>query len=95
MQELLNGSGPFLIVPHRCGIRRGHHSWVVQGAPKEKWQEFQMEMNAHRRHGDKVTAENAKLRVALADGVLTEEGKKVAAMTTAALDALIGTEEVA
>ena len=54
-----------------------------------------MEMNAQRRHGDKVTAENAKLRVALAAGVMTEEGKKVAAMTTAALDALIGTEEVA
>ena len=62
--------------------------------PKEKWQDFQMEMNAQRRHGDKVTAENAKLRVSLATGVLTEEGKKVAAMTTAALDALIGTEEV-
>jgi len=38
-----------------------------------------------------VTAENAKLRVALAAGEMTEEGKKVAAMTMAALSTVIRT----
>jgi hypothetical protein len=39
----------------------------------------------------RVEAENAKLRVALAAGEMTEEGKKIAAMTMAALDAVVST----
>ena len=62
---------------------------------KEAWQRFQLEMNAHRKHVDKWTAENSKLRVALAAGEMTQDAKKVAAMTMAALDAIIGTEKVA
>lgn len=42
-----------------------------------------------------LTAENAKLRVALAAGEMTEEGKKVAAMAMAALDAVMEAEEEA
>ncbi len=62
---------------------------------KEAWQRFELEMNAHRKHVDKLTAENAKLRVALAAGEMTHDAKKVAAMTMAALDAVIGTEKAA
>ena len=62
---------------------------------KEAWAKFQLEMNAQRTHIDKLTAENSKLRVALAAGAMTEDGKKVAAMTMAALDAVISTEKVA
>lgn len=36
-----------------------------------------------------LQAENAKLRVALATGEMTEDGKKIATMTMAALKALI------
>lgn len=39
-----------------------------------------------------VQAENARLRVALAAGNMTEEGKRVAAMTMAALRAVISAE---
>jgi hypothetical protein len=39
--------------------------------------------------GDVLAAENAKLRVSLAAGEMTEEGKKVATITMAALDAVI------
>lgn len=39
-----------------------------------------------------VNAENARLRVALAAGHMTEEGKRVAAMTMAALRTVISTE---
>lgn len=37
-------------------------------------------------------AQNARLRVSIAAGSLTEEGKKIAAMTMAALDAVTTTE---
>jgi hypothetical protein len=62
---------------------------------KEAWQRHQIEMNAQRTHTDKLTAENSKLRVALAAGEMTQDAKKVAAMTMAALDAIIGSEKVA
>jgi hypothetical protein len=62
---------------------------------REAWDEFQMAMRAQRKLGDTLTAENSKLRVALAAGEMTKDGKKVAAMTMAALDAVIGTEEAA
>lgn len=51
-----------------------------------------------RRHENTITclvlvqAENARLRVALAAGEMTEEGKRVAAMTMAALRAVISAE---
>lgn len=59
---------------------------------KEAWQRFELEMNVHRKHVDKLTAENSKLRVALAAGEMTHDAKKVAAMTMAALDAIIDTD---
>ena len=65
----------------------------VQSA--EKWEEFMLGVRAVDKLADKLTAENAKLRVALAAGEMTEERKKVAEMTMAALDVVIGSEEVA
>ncbi len=56
---------------------------------KESWQEEQASGTAMRTCLWRVTAENAKLRVSLAAGEMTEEGKKVATMTMAALDAVI------
>ena len=54
--------------------------------PKEKWEEFELSMTAQRSLVDALTAETARLRVALAAGEMTEEGKQIAAMTMAALD---------
>ena len=62
---------------------------------KEAWQEHVVETRALWRGVDKLTAENANLRVALAAGEMTEDGKKVAAMTMAVLDAVIAPEKVA
>jgi hypothetical protein len=62
---------------------------------KVKWKEFEVEMATQRKQLYMVTAENARLRVALAAGEMTADGKKVAAMTMAALDAVIATEKVA
>jgi hypothetical protein len=42
-----------------------------------------------------LTADNAKLRVSLTAGTMTEEGKKVAEMTLDALGAMISAEKVA
>ena len=39
-----------------------------------------------------ATAQNARLRVSIAEGGLTEEGKKIAAMTMAAVDAVTTSE---
>ena len=69
-----------------AGIFAGFHA-----QSQEAWEEFQIVMRALRKHGDKLTAENSKLRVALAAGEITEDGNKVAEMTMAALDAVIGT----
>ena len=96
MQDILIGCGPFLMcsaVGMVCAAGLIFANFKVQ--TKEKWEEFQREMSAKRKYVEMVTAENAKLRVALSVGVLTEEGKKVAAMTMAALDAVIGPEEAA
>jgi hypothetical protein len=96
METFLIGAEPFLI---GAAIGAGFTVATILGwfkvQTKEKWEEFQREMNAQRRYGDKMTAENAKLRVALSVGGLTEDGKKVAAMTIAALDAVITTDEAA
>jgi RsiW-degrading membrane proteinase PrsW (M82 family) len=62
---------------------------------KMKWKEFEVELGTQRNQLYMVTAENARLRVALAAGEMTADGKKVAAMTMAALDAVIGTGTVA
>lgn len=62
---------------------------------KEKWKEFEVEMATQRKQLYMVIAENARLRIALAAGEMTGDGKKVAAMTMAALNAVIGTEKVA
>jgi hypothetical protein len=42
-----------------------------------------------------LTAQNARLRVALAAGEMTEDGKKIAAVTMAALDAVASAESAA
>jgi hypothetical protein len=60
---------------------------------KVKWKEFEVELATHHKQVYMVTAENARLRVALAAGEMTADGKKVAAMTMAALDAVIGNEK--
>lgn len=56
---------------------------------KKEWKESQLTTNAIISRMDKLVAENAKLRVALATGVMAEDAKKVAAVTMAALDAVI------
>jgi hypothetical protein len=96
MGNVLIDAAPFLLGPVVSVVFTALFILVnFKVQTKEKWEEYQREMKAERKYVEMVTAENAKLRVALSVGVLTEEGKKVAAMTTAALDALIGTEEVA
>jgi hypothetical protein len=62
---------------------------------KATWEAFERATIAQSKHADTLTAENSKLRVALAAGEMTADGKKVAAMTMAALDAVIATEKVA
>ena len=62
---------------------------------KAAWEEHMLTMTAQRTRVDTLTAENANLRVALAAGEMTEEGKKVAAMTMAVLGAAISAEKVA
>ena len=58
---------------------------------KESWEEGETRTNALSTGFHMVMAENARLRVSLAAGEMTEEGKKVAAMTMAALSAVITT----
>ncbi len=55
----------------------------------DAWQEDEQEMAAARSCVKKVVAENAELRVAFAAAERTEDAKKVATMTLAALDAAI------
>jgi hypothetical protein len=49
------------------------------------WEEYSVETSALRARVQTLTAENASLRVALAAGEMTEEGKKVASLTMAVL----------
>jgi hypothetical protein len=56
---------------------------------RESWEEHELTMTALRSALEKRVAENAQLRVALAAGEMTEDAKKVATMTMAALDAVI------
>ena len=62
---------------------------VCKVQTKESWQEEQASGTAMRTCLWLVTAENAKLRVALAAGEMTEDGKKIAAMTMASLGTVI------
>ena len=62
---------------------------------KAKWAAIERQIIAYGENAVKLTAENSKLRVALAAGQMTADGKKVATMTMAALDTLIATEKVA
>lgn len=56
---------------------------------KKDWKERELLTSAIISRLDKLVAENAKLRVALATGVMAEDAKKIAAVTMAALDAVI------
>lgn len=62
---------------------------------REWWEKREREMNALHSSVKKVVAENAQLRVALAVTELTEDAKKVAAMTLAALETDITATEKA
>ena len=55
---------------------------------KADWEEHMLTMDALGTRVDKLTAENASLRVALGAGEMTEEEKKVALLTMAAPDAV-------
>ncbi len=55
------------------------------------WEEQEEEMAGLTSGLQKEVAENARLRVSLAAGEMTEDAKKVATMTMAALDAEIAT----
>jgi hypothetical protein len=56
---------------------------------KESWKEHEVGMDAIFMCVFFWQAENAKLRLALAAGAMTDEGKRIAAMTMAALDKVI------
>ena len=58
----------------------------------ESWEEREQEMDAIRSCFHVIVAANAKLRVSLAAGAMTEDGRKVAALTMAALDAVMADE---
>ena len=93
MKLLIDGGIP-VRSRNRCGIHSGPSS-LLQGAVQKRRGKHSSWRWSRNKCDDRLTAENAKLRVALAAGEMTEEGKKVAAMTMAALDAVIGPEEVA
>ena len=62
---------------------------------REWWEEQKREMEAAHTCADKVVAENVKLRVALAAAEMTEDAKKVAAVTMAAFGTgIVGAENV-
>jgi hypothetical protein len=62
---------------------------------KESWEQQERKMATAHSCVEKVVAENVQLRVALAAGEMTEDAKKVAAMTMAALDTDIAVEKTA
>jgi len=62
---------------------------------REWWEEQKREMEAAYTCAHKVAAENVKLRVALAAAEVTEDAKKVAAVTMAAFGTgIVGAENV-
>jgi hypothetical protein len=60
---------------------------------REWWEEYERKTAATHSGLEKAVAENAQLRVALAAAEMTDDARKVATMTMAALDASIGTEK--
>lgn len=62
---------------------------------REWWEKRERENNALHSSVNKVVAENAQLRVALAVTELTDDAKNMAAMTLAALETDITTAEKA
>ena len=72
-----------------CGIFTSYH---VQ--TREAWEESRITLDAIIFRMHKLVAENAKVRVALATGAMAADAKKVAAVTMAALDAVIETGKV-
>jgi hypothetical protein len=56
---------------------------------KEEWEADEVQRKARNVFVLRMGAENAKLKVALVAGEMTEEGKKIAAMTMAALETVI------
>jgi hypothetical protein len=66
---------------------------VILGAfkvqTKESWEADYLFVAGVHSRAYALLAENAQMRVSLAAGEMTEEGKKVATMTMAALDAVI------
>jgi hypothetical protein len=61
---------------------------------RESWEESRITLDAIISRMHKLVAENAQVRVALATGAMAEDAKKVAAVTMAALDAVIETGKV-
>jgi hypothetical protein len=59
----------------------------------ERWEKHERETTATHSCVEKLVAENAQLRVALSAAEMTEDAKKVAAMTMAALDTDIAVEK--
>lgn len=59
---------------------------------KEAWEEQETRHTSTTACMHMLMAENAKLRIALATGYLTEDAKKIATMTMAALSTVILTE---
>ncbi len=60
---------------------------------REWWEKHEQEVAGLRSGLNKMAAKNAELRVALAAAERTEDAKKVATMTLAALEANIETEK--
>ena len=62
---------------------------------KERWEKQEREMEAAYTCAQEAAADNLKLRVALAAAEMTQEAKKVAAVTMAAFgDGIVGLESI-
>ena len=70
---------------------------IVEGAYKvlnrQEWKEHVVQERAFMSRVEALTAENAKLQVALSAGQMTDDGKKVAAMTIEALGGVIASKQ--
>lgn len=62
---------------------------------KKSWKEDRQVRDAMLRCVRELAAKNAQLRLSLAAGEMTEDGKKIAAMTMAALDSVIAARKEA
>ena len=84
-----------MLVPFLIGLALGA-AWALGAVfsicvvrTKESWKEYEASMDTMRSFIDMLRAENGKLRISLATGSKTEEGKKIAAITMAALSKVI------